>query len=282
MSTPPTPVKNVSLGGQQVVSVLPQHLQQQLQQQLLQAPAGAQIVTAGGQNIAYNVMQPMQTVTVDGQEALFIPIGQQPQQYISHNGQLIRAPGVLPTNIPNIQTVQLANGQSVAVRPSLPQVVQFPMQQTIPVQVPISSGNGQTIYQTIHFPVQLAATAAMPNIIQAQQLMPQLANILTPNGQLQQVQIATTAPQQQPQAQQVPTSQAVTVQAAAAENAQPLTFTGANGQQYTVIPASNLQQVRGTNLSNIIQMPNVQAIPTIQNIPGIIMCACATVSLTEN
>lgn len=53
----------------QVVSVpvgLPQHL---LQQQ------GAQIVSAAaaGQNIAYNVMQPMQTVTVDGQEALFIP-----------------------------------------------------------------------------------------------------------------------------------------------------------------------------------------------------------------
>lgn len=60
------------------------------------------------------------------------------------------------------------------------------MQQTIPVQVPISSGNGQTIYQTIHFPVQLA-TAAVPNIIQAQPIVPQMASILTPNGQLQQV-----------------------------------------------------------------------------------------------
>lgn len=48
-----------------------------LPQQLLQQQAGAQLVAAAaaaaGQNLAYNVMQPMQTVTVDGQEALFIP-----------------------------------------------------------------------------------------------------------------------------------------------------------------------------------------------------------------
>lgn len=47
----------------------------------------------------------------------------------------------------------------------MPQVVQFPMQQTIPVQVPISTSNGQTVLQTIHFPVQAIATA-IPNIIQ--------------------------------------------------------------------------------------------------------------------
>lgn len=92
-------------------------------------------------------------------------------------------------NLQNLQTVQLSNGQSVAVRPQLQQVVQFPMQQTIPIQVPISSQNGQTIYQTIHFPVQLTTASALPNIIQAQQIAPQFANILTPNGQLQQVQI---------------------------------------------------------------------------------------------
>lgn len=67
----------------QIVSVpvgLPQQLQQQLLQQ--QAAAGAaQLVAAAaaGQNAAaaaalgYNVLQPLQTVTVDGQEALFIP-----------------------------------------------------------------------------------------------------------------------------------------------------------------------------------------------------------------
>jgi transcription factor Sp len=260
MSTTPTPVKNVPVANPQVVSV-PVGLPQQISQQLLQQQ-GAQLVSAAaGQNLAYNVMQPMQTVTVDGQEALFIPAmslagGQQPQQIFSP-GQIIRAPGVLPTNL---QTVQLSNGQSVAVRPTMPQVVQFPMQQTIPIQVPISSGNGQTIYQTIHFPVQLATTA-MPNIIQAQHIMPQVASIITPNGQLQQVQIATSvaAPAQTPTS----VSQSATVQS---DVTTPLTFTGANGQQFTVIPATNLQQVRGTN---IIQVPNIQTIPTVQNIPGL-------------
>nr|XP_008194794.2 PREDICTED: transcription factor Sp4 [Tribolium castaneum] len=262
MSSTPTPVKNVPVASPQVVSV-PVGLPQQISQQLLQQQ-GAQIVSAAaaaaGQNLAYNVMQPMQTVTVDGQEALFIPAmslagGQQPQQLFSP-GQIIRAPGVLPTNL---QTVQLSNGQSVAVRPTMPQVVQFPMQQTIPIQVPISSGNGQTIYQTIHFPVQLA-TAAVPNIIQAQHIMPQVASIITPSGQLQQVQIATSvaAPAQTPTS----VSQSATVQS---DVTTPLTFTGANGQQFTVIPATNLQQVRGTN---IIQVPNIQTIPTVQNIPG--------------
>lgn len=199
---------------------------------------------------------------------LFLAAGAQQPQQIFSPGQIIRTPGVLPANL---QTVQLSNGQSVAVRPAtIPQVVQFPMQQTIPVQVPISSGNGQTIYQTIHFPVQLA-TAAVPNIIQAQPIIPQMASIVTPNGQLQQVQITSTSVAAPVQQQQTPTTSVsqsgVTVQA---ENNQPLTFTGANGQQFTVIPtaAVNTHQVRGTNLGNIIHVPNLQAIPTVQNIPG--------------
>ncbi|KAK4879228.1 hypothetical protein RN001_007374 [Aquatica leii] len=265
MSNTPTPVKSLPVASPQVVSVPVGIPQQLLQQQ------GAQIVSAAGQNLAYNVMQPMQTVTIDGQEALFIPAmslagSQQPQQLFSP-GQILRSPSVLPANLQNIQTVQLSNGQSVAVRPSIPQVVQFPMQQTIPVQVPISSANGQTVYQTIHFPVQLAS---VPNIIQTQQIVPQMASILTPSGQLQQVQIASASVTAQPShTQQTPTSvatQTVTVQADT--NAQPLTFTGANGQQFTVIPA-NLQQVRGTNLGNVIQVPNIQTVPTVQNIPGL-------------
>jgi len=253
-------LKNIPVAAAQQVVNVPLGLQQQLQQQLLQQQ---------GTQLAYNVIpggMGVQTITVDGQEALYIPITgqQQPQQIFTTPGQLVRgAPGVLSAG--NIQTLQLANGQNVAtLRPSIPQVVQFPMQQTIPVQVPISSGNGQTIYQTIHFPVQLATAAAVPNIIQTQQLVPQLANILTPNGQLQQVQIATSAAPQQ----QTPVSQGINVQAQTQES-QPLTFTGANGQQFTVIPATNLQQVRGTNLGNIIQVPNIQTIPQVQNIPGL-------------
>lgn len=71
------PVAGVATSGPQVVSVpvgLPQQISQQLLQQ--QGATAAQIVSAAaaaGQNLTYNVMQPMQTVTVDGQEALFIP-----------------------------------------------------------------------------------------------------------------------------------------------------------------------------------------------------------------
>lgn len=82
MTSTPTPVKGMSVAGvatsgPQVVSVpvgLPQQISQQLLQQ--QGATAAQIVSAAaaaGQNLTYNVMQPMQTVTVDGQEALFIP-----------------------------------------------------------------------------------------------------------------------------------------------------------------------------------------------------------------
>lgn len=75
----------------------------------------------------FQVVQPMQTVTVDGQEALFIPNmgnnnqlnGAQPiqiggqQAFITPSGQIIRAPGVMPANLlQNMgQTVQLPSGK---------------------------------------------------------------------------------------------------------------------------------------------------------------------------
>lgn len=43
------------------------------------------------------------------------------------------------------------------------------MQQTVPVQVPISTGNGQTIYQTIHVPLQ-AFAGQMPGLMQPTQM----------------------------------------------------------------------------------------------------------------
>ena len=63
-------------------------------------------MSTGGGSV-YSVVQPMQTVTVDGQEALFIPAGgaQQPtvqlggQTLITPTGQIIRAPGVLPASL---------------------------------------------------------------------------------------------------------------------------------------------------------------------------------------
>lgn len=92
-----------------------------------------------------------------------------------------------------------------------PQVMQFPQSyQTVPVQIPVSQ-NGQTVYQTVQMqmPVQgmQAATAVIPQIVQTsagqqivmQQVMqpqfqPQMAQVLTPNGQIQQVQVINGMP----------------------------------------------------------------------------------------
>lgn len=73
----------------------------------------------------------------------------------------------------------------------MPQMVQFPMQQTIPVQVPISTGNGQTVYQTVHVPIQAIGSAYVQPQMQVIPQIPQVANIITPNGQIQQVQLTS-------------------------------------------------------------------------------------------
>lgn len=175
----------------------------------------------------------------------------------------------------------ILSGQSVQVRPSVPQVVQFPMAaQTIPVQVPITTGNGQTIYQTVHVPIQNFGNQ-MPQIVQPQmQIVPQFtqqfANIITPSGHIQQVQIANVPMlQQQNTGQQnlnAMQQQSLKVdgngQDPTQASQQPITITNAQGQQMTVIPA---QQMRPNQ--NIIQIPNIpglQSIPSqIQHIPGI-------------
>ncbi|XP_039491464.1 transcription factor Sp4 [Drosophila santomea] len=125
------------------------------------------------------------------------------------------------SNISNLlgggQSIKLENGQ-LQMRP---QLVQFPaqampqQQQTVAVQIPVQTANGQTIYQTVHVPVQAAATAGggLQNLMQAQSLqMPaasqmqiipqfsQIAQIVTPNGQIQQVQLAMPYPQLPPNA----------------------------------------------------------------------------------
>lgn len=139
-----------------------------------------------------------QTITVDGQETLFIPANSNPGQggptIFTPTGQIVRP----------LQTIQLQSGQNISVRQSnMPQVVQLPsVQQTIPVQVPISS-NGQTLYQTIHLPIQ-SFGSSLPNIIQANQSQimqipqlaqmtqtPQIAQIVNSNGQIQTVQLTS-------------------------------------------------------------------------------------------
>ncbi|XP_012527203.1 transcription factor Sp4 [Monomorium pharaonis] len=239
-------------GAQIISSAQAQALQQQQQQQQQsqqqsqqqQQVQQQQTQQQQQQQLSYSVIPQMQTVNIDGQEALFIPSSamsaagghhqaQPTMQFATANGQqmqlagqqvqlangqtiitpqpvsLIRAPNVFPTSIiQNItgQTVQLPTGQSVQVRP-----LQFPMQhvqQAMPVQVPVTVNNGQTVYQTIHVPVQslpasvfnMSTTQMIPQIMQQ---LPPVAQIITPSGQIQQVQIASLPQLQNLQSQQV-------------------------------------------------------------------------------
>ncbi|XP_065352682.1 transcription factor Sp4-like isoform X2 [Cloeon dipterum] len=290
---------------------------QQSQQQNLAAAAAA----AG-----YNV-HPLQTVTVDGQEAVFIPAtaltsspgGQgSGQTLMTQTGQIIRTQvpsssaqatvvnaGLLQNMVAQ-HTVQMAapSGQQI-IRGANAQMVQFPtMQQSIPVQVPVSTANGQTVYQTIHFPVQaLTTTIPAGNILSSQgqtlqmiqqlsqpvtqqiQLpsQPQMAQIITSSGQIQQVQIAShqltqQTPSSANQSTVVNTSEASSSAAAAQQaqtaqaapqqiQSQQITLTGANGQQITVIPASSLANLQAAQ--QVRQQSNIIQIPGLGSIQGI-------------
>uniref|UniRef100_A0A0A9XHG1 Transcription factor Sp4 n=2 Tax=Lygus hesperus TaxID=30085 RepID=A0A0A9XHG1_LYGHE len=168
--------------------------------------------SGGSTGLTYSVVQPtqtpqnnqaaqqLQTITVDGQEAVFIPGGAGGLGTLV-SPQLLRTTTQQPNNI--LQSATLFPGQNVSVRPNTAQVVQM-QQSTIPVQVPITTSNGQTIYQTVHFPVQ--SFTSVPNILQnapmVTQQIPQhmgttqVAQMVMPSGQIQQVQVLTPGAQQ--------------------------------------------------------------------------------------
>ncbi|XP_030376480.1 transcription factor Sp2 [Scaptodrosophila lebanonensis] len=269
-------------------------------------------VTGGTASVSTATQQPS-TYTIPGTNL------QIPTSVAAANGLLGNLSNI--SNLLGGSSLKLENGQTlqnIQLRPS-PQLVQFPqpapapapptMQQTVAVQIPVQTAGGQTIYQTVHVPVQ----AATPNLMQAAQSMPlhtqlaqtsgqmqiihpqftQIAQIVTPNGQIQQVQLAPLnalpypqlpananiihiqnhphqaqqqhiVQQQQQQAQQH--QQLITAINEIPTN-QPITITNAQGQQLTVIPAQQMQQLRG-NPQQLMQLPNIQALP-IQNIPGL-------------
>lgn len=178
-------------------------------------PQGAQIVAGSPGNITYNVIpaQQIQNIQIDGQDAIYIPAAV-PQTFqiagnqtiLTPTGQtFLRAQGVqVPTSVQNGQTVlhsmaQLG-GQNVTIRQgNVVQALQLPMpiQQTIPVQVPISTAGGHTVLQTIHVPIQtVQGVQGVPgaNVLQSQgqpitvnvpaHMVPQIASQM---GQIAQV-----------------------------------------------------------------------------------------------
>lgn len=106
----------------QIIQLKPEQMPQQQMQQVISGGQMNQAQLIQGPNGMFQIVQPMQTVTVDGQEALFIPnqmqnaqavqIGGQ-QAFITPSGQIVRAPVMGPGNfLHNMpQTVQLPNGK---------------------------------------------------------------------------------------------------------------------------------------------------------------------------
>lgn len=143
-------------------------------------------------NITYNMIPQVQSVTIDGQEAIFIPasLAGQTIQLAGNQGALcapvqqgtamIRTPQGIQT-IPQGQVQglpQLGNlgigglsnltpAPSITIRPaSIVQTIQVqgmhqpvttqfapPVPQTVSVQIPVSTTNGQTVMQTIQLPL---------------------------------------------------------------------------------------------------------------------------------
>lgn len=262
------------------------------------------VSAASGNNVSYNVL-PVQTIQVDNNEQVSIPtlnnansqgstiqISSGPTTLITPSGQIIRTPtNVLPTNIlQNVgagQTLQFpASHTNVSVRPAtttsaVPQVIQFPLQQTIPVQIPISTSTGQTIYQTVHFPFQ-ALTTSLPNVIQASSLgqvqmvpqipqiataaTPQVAQILTPSGQIQTVQLAHFNPNASAgnQVQLIQTSQpATSVTVSGSSNVWTTTANSTSATSTTAATNTSFQTVQIPN--TITNNVNVNGNATVSN-----------------
>lgn len=148
------------------------------------------------------------------QDAQFLPASAQVSllagaQFISAS-QLFRPQGVLGADL----TSQCAPGATSAAptlalgtagrqlqlqtAPAGFQLVNLPLQQsalsTLPVQVPVSAANGQTLLQTFQLPVATASAATTAATSQQLQLLPQsqvpqYAQLLTPSGHVQHVQV---------------------------------------------------------------------------------------------
>ena len=164
----------------------------------------SQIVTSPTSgNIQYSIIQPqqLQTISIDGQEAIFIPASSIPGQQIQIGNQILS-----PTNQTivrsqnqtnqqqnqtqviqqaNVQFAQIPAGtQVVRQGGNVVQTLQLPMnavQQTIPIQIPMSTANGQTVYQTIHLPLSALQQLGMGSQVTAQ-VVPQMNQIQVNQG----------------------------------------------------------------------------------------------------
>lgn len=173
-------------------------------------------INSGG--VAYSIIpaQQIQNIQIDGQDAIYIPAssfnttGQQTFQIAGTNqiftqqsnqpnqSTVVRtSTGTTPTQqtaviqgvqgLNNMNLTQLTGGQTVALRQgNIMQTLQLPinnLQQTIPVQVPMQTQNGQTVYQTMQIPISALGNLTGQQVIQQMPQQIQMAQIQLPTQQ---------------------------------------------------------------------------------------------------
>ncbi|KAF8786773.1 transcription factor Sp4-like isoform X1 [Argiope bruennichi] len=266
-------------------------------------PQGTQLVAGNPGNITYNVIpaQQVQNVQIDGQDAIYIPAV--PQAFQISGNQIIQAPGgqtfLRAQGVPASTSVQNGTqavlqgmtgavtqigGQNVTIRQgNVVQALQLPMpiQQTIPVQVPISTANGHTVLQTIHVPIQTVQGVPGANVLQSQaqpitlnvpaHMLSQLASQMGPlaqltgqQGQIQQLQVATPVHMSQASSQAA-TSTTWTTSSGTSVNSSSEVTNSSQGQaiQTTAVSSGNAaqqqQQQQPMQLTSF-QLPNGQVV----------------------
>lgn len=179
-----------------------------------------QTITQLGQAATYSIIpaQQIQNIQIDGQEAIFLPAtsfstaGQQTFQIAGTNqiftqqsnqqnqSTVVRTStgSTTPTTqqatvlqqvqgLNNMNLTQLAGGQTVALRQgNVMQTLQLPInnvQQTISVQVPVQTQNGQTVYQTMQLPISALSSLTGQQVIQQMPQQIQMAQIQLPTQQ---------------------------------------------------------------------------------------------------
>lgn len=117
-----------------------------------------------------------------------VPAEETSQQYIIQNNQVI--PVLVRNNTPQIiqnamganQVLLAQNGQMVVQRSVFPQQT-MPTTLSAVVQIPVTSANGQTVFQTVHVPVQMAQqTVQVPAVQQFVTATPGMQGIIVQNG----------------------------------------------------------------------------------------------------
>ncbi|XP_076304338.1 transcription factor Sp3-like [Tachypleus tridentatus] len=189
------------------------------QLQNLQIDGQGAIYIPGISNINQLATGQTQPIQINGNQGVLAPGGQtfirsqnaqtSPSLAVQNNAAAVLQQVQGVHGVGNINNVAFAplGGQNMAIRHgSILQAFQLPLsavQQTIPVQVPVSTTGGQTVLHTIHLPVQVIQGVGGGNMLtttgQPAQVMTQLAAAQMPTqlaqlvsqGQLQQLQMGT-------------------------------------------------------------------------------------------